>query len=303
MARTEKTEKKYIEIAQRLIRQYEDATSMHWGADKAALCLYFEKKRATWRPATWRLFRSSLVFFLEKGGKADWAARMNRIDEQACAGAQKNTSTKKAKSLHQNDLESILNFLDKKHWAGHYSKLLGLWLTVGRITGLRPSEWNSAHLLQDALVLTVRNAKHTNNRSFGSHRTLLLHDMPENYREIIRIFFTELHHQVDRAGSFEKVFNGVRRQLKRICQELWPDREKHPSLYSARHQFAADLKAAGVPREEISAMFGHRVTSTVQRHYARKFTGEKGGGQAFPCASQEDVMRIQEFSKEKPRHR
>ncbi|MGD9889291.1 MAG: integrase family protein [Halothiobacillaceae bacterium] len=60
---------------------------------------------------------------------------------------------------------------------------------------------------------------------------------------------------------------------KKLMRALWPRRKKKISLYSARHQFAADAKSADLMPEMIAALMGYAVTETHQTHYGKRRFG------------------------------
>ncbi|MCA8451381.1 hypothetical protein, partial [Burkholderia vietnamiensis] len=51
-------------------------------------------------------------------------------------------------------------------------------------------------------------------------------------------------------------------------------RKTYPTLYSARHQFAADAKSSGWTQAEVAALLGHASDDTAARHYARARSGQ-----------------------------
>ena len=89
--------------------------------------------------------------------------------------------------------------------------------------------------------------------------------------------------------SWLKYYNGVRLTIHRIVRDIFPNRRKYPSLYSTRHQFAANLKAAEFTKCEIAALMGHAVDTTATMHYGRKRHGSGSFG-VKPAA--DEVARI-----------
>ena len=69
--------------------------------------------------------------------------------------------------------------------------------------------------------------------------------------------------------------------IRSLAQKIQSARKKARvkdkiTLYSARHQFAADAKAAGLSKAEIAALMGHRSIETAGEHYGRRSAGWTG---------------------------
>ena len=84
----------------------------------------------------------------------------------------------------------------------------------------------------------------------------------------------------------------ISRRLSTAVSKLWPTRKMKPTLYSGRHQFAANLKAAGYSRAEIAALMGHATDETAGQQYGRKKAGRKTGGLAKALASEVEKVRV-----------
>ena len=290
LSRTAKTEQFYLETASSLLRQFRISTGMvRWSEDPLAFYRWIQDRVESWKPATWRVNRASLVFYFESAGENELASMIKNIGSERCARVSTNTSAQKAKTLPTSDIKQILDFLEKK--PGPSEILLGLWLLAGRITGLRPSEWENAVLEGEKLI--VRNAKTTNGRSHGPSRTLLLHDLPGEQKEVVFLFIQGLQKRLSETGSMSRIYGTAKRRLHRICREIWPNRKKYPTLYSGRHQFSADLKRSGVSEEEIAALFGHATVRTAMMHYGRKNYGEDG--YAFVQADKTNVESVRKY--------
>ncbi|MBD3612504.1 MAG: hypothetical protein HUJ13_08885, partial [Hydrogenovibrio crunogenus] len=68
------------------------------------------------------------------------------------------------------------------------------------------------------------------------------------------------------------------------------------TLYSGRHQFAANAKLAGLKPIEIAALMGHGAQDTNEKFYGRKVNGSGGFG---VCASSDDMEAINDRNKDK----
>jgi integrase len=174
------------------------------------------------------------------------------------------------------------------------------------LLGLRPHEWENARLFsiypppkqnnkdKRTLALWVDNAKRTQGRGCGDYRVLELHDIKED--ELIAVVSQiRLIQEVAAAGrgSFrdgtsriQSFYRYVQKTIK-AASALYFKQTEDPccnniTLYSARHECFARLKASNLSNVEIAAYCGHTSTRTQGKSYARaKKTGGKGIQQRF----------------------
>lgn len=189
----------------------------------------------------------------------------------------------------------------------------GLFIQATLYTGLRPCEWadaeflisltfNDGEVLHD--VLRVRNAKNTNQRSHGEYRHILLTDLSFEQKDLIAKHLLALKSSTNSSGVLitpSQYYERCRKLLYRIIKNLYPASKKHPSIYSCRHQFCADLKKAGYSRIEIAALMGHAVDDTAESHYGKKRVGSKRGGLAKPYQPEVDRIRCKSTTNHMPR--
>lgn len=210
-------------------------------------------RSTTLSKSTVRQYRSAFCQVWELRGRDDLIEAV-----QDCVGEKQlvpRTSAKKLKSFKHEDLMRLLESL-----VNACEVLAAAWLRCGYVTGLRPSEWRRARLVGDRLY--VQNAKATNGRAHSVERTVLISDS----REIHNI--GALCNQLS-GNNFEKKRRHVARVIAKYAKMLWPKAEKLPTLYSARHGFAAEAKAK-FSKEEVAALMGHASIETAGRHYARR---------------------------------
>lgn len=171
----------------------------------------------------------------------------------------------------------------KRFPQGSLSKVLRAFLqTNGRIdprvasllaatvyTGLRPVEWMTAYLseMDDAPVLIVQNAK--TKPGLPPTRTLVLTDLASHDIEIIQRTLQFMQSYSDWKG----LYNAIKQRVHDVVRRTLPPTNRYPTLYSARHQFVADLKAAGRAIREISALVGHTSVRTTIAEYGKRRTG------------------------------
>lgn len=243
--------------------------------------------RSGLRPASWRQYRAAVVFAMTEQQVADQDALHARLMAPINLPDRKSlpdrTSSAKSKTLSRADMNALIKYLGSHE--GRWNRLTGQWLVFGMLTGLRPIEWQrvKAYPNEDELVLTVLNAKHDGLRAHGVERTIHVKisvDMQQSLVEFI--------HDLQ-SDEFAEAYQGCRIALRRATKELWPRRKKNIALYSARHQFSADAKSAGLAPEVIAALMGHAVTDTHQTHYGKR---RSGCGRVLVEAEAGDVMRV-----------
>ena len=243
------------------------------------------------RPASWRQYRAAVVFVLNTQDVADHENLIAKLKQPRPLSnpkrhdLPKRTSSHKSKMLLSSDLSSLVDYM-LAH-GGRWDALALRWLTYGTRTGLRPVEWKCAQVEfgdeDDVVILKVKNAKNDAIRSHGEERHIHLRMDEDSMRDFLS-FINELQSQ-----DFEKVYEGCRFALARATKALWPRRKNRPTLYSARHQFAADAKSSNLLPEEVAALMGHAVTATHQQHYGKRRCGR---GFLHVEADEADVARV-----------
>jgi integrase len=301
--KTEQTEQAYLKRADSLIEQYLDECKVPYGYEFEPLEVvkWAIHKRQLLRAASWRQYRSSLVFHFEsirdtgRGDpiEMDDAIRLlKNASSEACVrrkGAPRRTSSSKKRSITPEELQLIVDYLDRH--ASKWSFVTSIWLQTAVLTGLRPSEWQSARLeLQEAgmSILKVLNAKKSNGRANGDERTLILGEMTNDQIILIKTQI-EIVLSVEKANLWDRYYRDCRRTLNQVTRALWPNRVSYPSLYSGRHQFAANAKKAGLSKIEVAALMGHASDETAGSHYGKKRSGVAG---MTVTPSPSDVARL-----------
>lgn len=271
---------------------------------------YFNDNEVHWEAKTARLYKAAIRYVLQvKQARGDEAAthalaelshefdseedRIRRQDElvKARKTARKGrprTSRQKVKRFAKEDAMLLINTLT--HRRGEYSKMAALWFAAGSLSGLRPSEWQFARRevtpsMEWALI--VRNAKSSYGRSHGKTRTIMLAGLSVEQTRVIADHMENVRNFVSQE-RFEHFYEMCRQCVKRVADELWPTRQKHPSLYTARHMFAADVKTI-FGKAEVAALMGHGSTDTAGENYAQRWSGSGGLGVA---PAEEDVQSV-----------
>lgn len=281
------TERRYEEVAQRLLAVAERELGHPWQMDARAAVGMHGNRRSLLGRATWRQYRSALVWYLERAACADAAGYARSLDESPCLRQAQRTSARKSKRLPEQRLTQLIEHLAGGR--GRYDRAIGLWILSNYYVGLRPEEWWTVEWIEPRL-LRVRNAKRSQGRTFGTHRTLALDTFSEQEMHVLHQFLAI----VTAHSDHQAFYLACCKRLWRINRQLWPKARRHITLYSGRHQFAADHKAAGLTRDELAALMGHGSNRTADRHYARRQFG-RSRSNVSPAA--EDVERVRQINK------
>lgn len=279
--RTEQTKKTYLRRARDLAQACRKSLKIpnNTVLDYRQLVGWLANRRPRWSKRTWRQYKASVAYFLEEeikrgNGIAQEALEaLIPLDSTPGQAKTKSTSANKQKKLPAADLRALRKALDESTsvWASDLER----WIEAGLLTGLRPVEWGQSRVeYSPALgpILVVNNAKSTNGRSHGPKRTLLLSGLTAEERNVIEEHVARAQEWAQ-AGQYDRFYHGCSLALSRIVRKRWPNRDSYISLYSLRHQFAANAKASGFTRLEIAAMMGHAVDDTAAVHYGRKRAG------------------------------
>lgn len=179
-------------------------------------------------------------------------------------------------------------------------------MLVSSTFGLRPIECaqiKEVKLRDGYIGLKIKNAKHSHGRSFGKCRTIWFSaddeqsDEFEAFRASSRLTLLFDKKSKIEADRWLKGARNFLNQLYATNSDLKKLAIKHRiTLYSARHQFSANAKKAGIPASEIAAMMGHRSDETHVKSYGKRRVGKGGFGiKADPF----DVERVKEKMQSK----
>lgn len=252
---------------------------------------------------TWRQYKAALYCEIEKEismtpdpvdiEELEAARRM--LDRETCLGTKKKgsaTSAKKLKGIRKDDFDILIQYL-RNHISIHrYANALLTWICAAEKTGLRPSEWNGASIIEDngCMYLRVKNAKYTNGRGNGEYRHLniseLDHDSLESIHEMILMLDGHM-----KEMSFKSFYEAIKNYMNKAARNALGKRTKYPTLYSFRHQFTANAKASGFTKAEVAALLGQASDATAPLHYARKVQGRRGSVKVKPLSSEVETVR------------
>lgn len=240
---------------------------------------HFRLKSNEWLPSTLRYNRAFIMRWLEalihrepdsEILKQAIATIRETSAKKSRKSDQKSTSSYKAKSIPIDHLQLMIDYCKsvKSEWA----KRSVNFLQANILTGLRPCEWETAQWI-DLTTLIVRNAKATNGRANGPTRIVTIASNDPLY-EATKQHFLDLQNWRAAGGDFDKYYENARKAIQRINRSLWPTRTKrHYTLYTGRHQFAANEKAGGASKAEIAENMGHASDETAAKHYGKGRSG------------------------------
>jgi integrase len=275
VTRTDKTEEKYEKRALQLVLACSrDLKCLPRQISISTMADWLISKKCSWSPSTWRQYRAAVSFTFGPG----MSVQLYQSSMPASARRGMRTSGLKEKRLPPSDLEKLLDHLISKNTSDtkiSASRLAFLFMICGTITGLRPCEWPSAEICPATptapITLRVRNAKNTNGRANGELREILLPDLNKKLDRMIGLL-AAVARKFNEEGAYEKRLSSAAKALYRANKELWPNRKKHYTLYSPRHQAAANWKTV-FTREQIAALMGHCSIKTATMHYGRRSAG------------------------------
>ncbi|WP_051849026.1 hypothetical protein [Thiomonas sp. FB-Cd] len=288
-------EQRFRQLCRRYVKDHESEDAGDPEVPWADFVSWLLTLRPALREASWRQYRAAVVHVLEQSGLSTGDELIARLCTEgrpadAAVHASSRTSHGKARTVKTAELRAILTWLDGH--AGRWNNLAARWMLWTTVTGLRPAEWRLAHVTRDPqtldVALLVQNAKATNGRAHGATRTVVIPalDAPD---------WASLNHllqaikRLNAERLYDQAYAGVRQAIRRAARDLWPKRQRRPTLYSGRHQFAADAKSAGLAPEQIAALMGHGIIETHQTHYGKRRCGR---GAVRVRAAQHDVEQV-----------
>lgn len=203
------------------------------------------------------------------------------------------------KALPQDDLTAIVTALNSSK-SPRRRELVHLLATL-YTTGVRPCEVRQMALRQppnDVARLTVLNAKHDDEgiRAHGRTRTLTWDRLSERAARAIEASIAYAR-RFD-AHEWEVEREALQRVLRTTYRRAFPRRRIPAVLYDARHQFAADMKAATKANDDgaavVAAVMGHATDGTANRNYARAGAGRRW---IMPGARPSEVERVRRIER------
>jgi hypothetical protein len=304
--KTPKTEHTYEVVSARLFRKFQSETDRPFRNNHYEFLTWLLAKRETWADPSWVYNKSALIHTTSKIGLRTLHARLLETDNKGGTGKTKRlppnrrkTSAKKAKHVSEKALIAIINAYPTL--ANNYWAKCGLYFFVSSYyVGLRPCEYEKSTLEYHrnasgslTLFLRVKNAKHTNGRAHGEYRHIPLDNCNKDIIDVIAetIAISQSPKSAkNKPIEFMKFKNYASAAFSDYTKKLFPNRKTTITLYTARHQFCANLKRAGLSQAEIAALMGHRNDATNGASYGKKRYGTKS--RFIPRPLQQEVAKV-----------
>ena len=201
-----------------------------------------------------------------------------------------NTSSQKAKQIKNTDLNILIENI--KFVRSKWIKPAMVWMMANILVGLRPCEWRDAELFDEEnnqIILRVKNAKNTNDRSHGEFRLINCSNLALQELALIKKHLSiSVTYNID-DKSWQNYYDGCRKLIHKITRKYLSKSRKYPSLYSSRHQFAANAKSSSMTKIELAALMGHATDETAGFHYGKK---KFGSGKCKVKANEFEMRKI-----------
>lgn len=295
--KTENTRKEYLKRAGKRLAKYVEETGNDVSengimVERLSQYLRVQRVNNNYKQNTWRKIRAELKCYFEEHGMKSNVRMINELPRLKIIEEATKESKKSYKHLPIKITEKIIEQLIKNK-DSETSLTLIHWIYATRIVGVRPCEWISARLKKDfevtnedgskghMAVLQIDNAKNTNGRTFGDKRQIILADVtPEEMKHIDYMYelVTLIRKTIPEESwknAWQLYYEKCRSLLYRTNKKVRPKGKINVTLYSARHQFAADFKATELSEYEGAALMGHGSIATADRHYGLKHLGDK----------------------------
>ncbi len=278
------------------------------GVNPAGFIIWLANMRMEWARNTWRQNKSAVVFVFSEAGLIEDAKALKAIGSEGTKRKGTRTSATKRKGFPARDRDRISRWLEARDTSAAHELIL--WIRATVATGLRPCEWANATFAitpEGSPQLVVVNAKATNGRAHGPTRTINMASYPEDVVQDVQAHSNHCR-AVASAGeeAFYHFYTAMRRLMAEASRALWPRRDRHYTLYSLRHQFAANVKQGIVSesdedtRSTVGALMGHATDDTAGFHYARAAQADSGPRQLVPDAAPEEVARVRRVARSRP---
>jgi integrase len=237
---------------------------------------------STLRPSSYRQYRAAALqelrdlrdargISLDRVEQIAASMLLSRGPDQSSPYAPKRlsrTSAGKAKSIHQSKAARLCEVAAAR--VDRNGANLADYFTFGPKCGLRISEWNGTVLEGTALKIPCGKFSIDNGRGIAPYRTQQL-DLAPGELDRLGKFLQRLQLQIQEAdGRCDLVMRRLSRLLRAVRKDIDAPRV---TLRTVRHQFTANLRAAGYSREERAAALGHAAADTSDDHYGKKNRG------------------------------
>ena len=295
--RTSKTERDYVKRYRQIRRQAAASLGIQNEAfvGQIQIVRHLIARKPGLAKRTWQLYKSAVRFVIERLPQTpETIEALELLASQSQSGALprgSETSAKKAKNFSAKDYQRLSSYLESNYHRHPLAKPLHLWCELTLIAGLRPGEWPTLEAHEDDAgvleKLVIGNSKVSNGRGNGSTRTILTDRFTEHELRIVQEVFTIFPSLYAEQGR-DRLQNRLRKYMARAVRACLGKRDKYPSLYTLRHQFAANAKA-NLSQAEVAALMGHASDATAGRNYAK---ARQATGTVNAKAAKEEIARV-----------
>lgn len=222
-----------------------------------------------YRPASFRVLKNAVAFDQELKGYKSAARKVLEFKNPVTAhgsNQKPKPKTKKVRALRNADFWLLVESLTAKVCCEEVASLMLAW-----VCGVRPCEMSSIVVISGRVYISGGKKGHAGLR--GADRILDIED--EDVLATVE-FCSGL------LAASSRSLSTIRDRIRQEAKVLWPRRKLLPTLYSLRHQFGANLKAAGLDDRVRSYLMGHQSTQSIQV-YGDKRVGDASSIKVKPA--------------------
>ena len=283
--KTKNTVYEYEQRAAGLLRRVEEDTAGEIPVGPAEVAKWFTMIAKRVGKNTLRVYRAALICHIEKMAldgiyeQQESERSIETLRFVQSEHAANLTSSSKAKSASEDEIERLIDRLGKS--AGYGATCASLMFRASVLAGLRPIEWFTATIEPfhpDGMepsdqhgdythggVLTVQNAKNTNGRASGDTRKLWI--PPGAKTELVIETISYIKNLLVNGHDKSAIMKNVQKSIR--IAKVKTRSGRRVSLYTARHQFSANMKTQG-DQDMVAALMGHASSDTAGLHYGKR---------------------------------
>lgn len=260
--------------------------------------------------SSWRSYRNSTCEFINDECAKEKLKSAPPLNTSKTKSLLSKTVRTRKKGLDDKELQTIENWVRTRS-RSNYSMATLIWLKATLYTGLRPQEWLTAKLIDSPDIEGGQAIRCTNlkgvtdsngyaqlkedSKSHQVERTIdITHLTADQLEDInlqlqtIKIVLMGLEQD---SKFYETFYNKIMVTMHQTARAALPPQDKYPTIYSGRHQFASNLKAAykkrGLSRDEaskkIAVLMGQGSPKTSQYNYGLTYAGDDSIPVPEPC--------------------
>lgn len=315
VTRSKETVQAYRKRARQLILRFQRETGMSFRGHYVEYYQWLVSLRSGLSNSSWRQYKAASIYVAEILKLRSLHKLLMSAGNLGCKGEPRRlparerlTSAKKRKSITEREYLRIFmsgqKACKKSYWL---ARGLGMFVSIYNV-GLRPCEFRHA-VIDDELddngtlkcFLIVKNAKSTNGRSHGETRSISLDHLTASEFNLLSMVLSCSENPKNANGvivSDERYVRYASRAFSQFTKTLYKRRLSTITLYTARHQFCANLRKNGATPRECGALMGHANDVTNTRSYGKPRCGHPSA--RSPKALKSEVLRVKCKAKPNP---